>query len=349
MLGDRVNRKKTFETALFLGGRFQMFNEVLDYFFGAITQAGAKLVFIVRLDEGKYKDVKAFKKSSLRPNERLFYNMMHSICSKYGEVHVSYGLKFCAITAYANEHRDDVMALITRDTDFLVYSNIYEVWSFTDVDFRYLRISKFNRNCIFNHPDLRLNSHQMQLMLAISELQPTMKKKLVEERAPQLDDLISFVRPLRDGYDIDQLAAKANLDEDERDELENEIARVLSTINYTGHFNEDIYDGLILRLVNTDESFNLVLQFCKENIYFAYKLMIETSTVQKDLLLIDIDQEGALTFVDLVIKVTMRMCGILFMDVDEAEKPSTRTVKFQRVRNEQARQDEMEIIYPPRE
>lgn len=164
-----------------------------------------------------------------------------------------------------------------------------------------------------------------------------------------MNDLISYVKPLaygRDGYDIDQLAADANLDEDEQNELENEIARMLSNINYTGHFNEDIYDGLILELVNTDDSFNLLLRFCKENLYFAYKLMIETSTVQKDLLFIDISRPDAMTFVDLVTTVTMRMCGILFMDVDAARKPRTRTVKFQRVQGEPAVELGMCIIYP---
>ena len=77
--------------------------------------------------------------------------------------------------------------------------------------------------------------------------------------------------------------------------------------------------------------------------------MIETSTVQKDLLFIDIDQDDAMTFVDLVITVTMRMCGILFMDVEDANKPRTRSVKFQEVRGEPAVQAEMDIIYPPRE
>ncbi|XP_055326140.1 uncharacterized protein LOC129579976 isoform X2 [Sitodiplosis mosellana] len=348
VLGDRVNRHQTFEMALFNGGRYQKFNEILEYFFGEMKISGANLVFIARLDEGKYKDIKAFKSSSARPNERMLFNMLHSICSKFGEVHVSYGLKKCAIVAYVHQHRDNIMALITRDTNFLVFSDVYELWSLNEVDFRYLKIARFDRNRIYR--DLNLNAQQMHLMLAINELQPSTKRKLVGDRDGKLPALVNYVRPLqlrRNGYDINLLTANAHLNEDERNELEVEIAHMLSVINYSDNFNEDIYEGLILDLVNNDESFNRLLQFFKENIYFAYKLMNETSTVQKDLLLIDICRPDAMPFIDLVINVTMRMGGVIFMDVEEDKQPKTRSVKFQRVRGEPAVQSEMEIIYPP--
>lgn len=348
ILGDRANRQQSFEAALTNGGRFQKFNELLEYFFGEMKGTGANLVFIARLNEGRYKDVKAFKSSSLRPNERLWYNMLHSICSKYGDVHVNYGMDKCAILAYARENQANVMALITRNTEFLVYDGDYQLWSLADVNFRHLKIAQFHRENIY--ATLEVDTEQLQLMLAISELNPSTQRVLVGEKEPKLPVLIRFVQQLqrrRNGYDINQLAT--NLSENQRNELENELSKVLSIKNFNGIpgiLNEDIYNGLILDLVNNDEPFDLVLQFCKQNIYFAYKLMNETSTIQKDLLLIDICQPEALLFIDIVIDVTMKMCGIIFKDVESDKKPDTRSVKFQRIRGEPAVQYEMDIIYP---
>lgn len=350
VLGDRVNRQQSFEAALTNGGRFQKFNEILEYFFGEMKKTGANLVFIVRLNEGRYKDVKAYKSSSLRPTERLWYNMLHSICSKYGEVYVNYGMNTCALLSYARESQANVMALITRNTKFLVYDGDYQLWSLADVNFRYLKIARFHRKNIY--AKLELDTEQLQFMLAISELEPTTQRVLVGEKEPKLPVLKRFVKPLkrgRNGYDINQLAT--NLSKDQRNEFENELGKVLSIKNFKsngipGILNEDIHDGLILDLVNNDDSFVLLLKFCKQNIYFAYKLMNEKSTIQKELLLIDICQPDALLFIDIVIDVTMKMCGIIFKDVEPDKQPDTRSVKFQRIRGESAVQYEMDIIYP---
>lgn len=344
VLGDRVNRQQSFEAALTYGGRFEKFNEILEYFFDEMKRTGANLVFIARLNEGRYKDVKAFKLSSLRPNERLWYNILHSICSKYGEVHVNYGMDKCAILAYAREIQANVMALITRNTEFLVYDGDYQLWSLNDVNFRYLKIVQFHRENIY--AALEVNKEQLQLMLVISELNPSTQRALVGKKGTKLPVLVNFVK--RYGYDISYYDI-TNLSEDQKIEFENELSKVLSIKNFNGIpgiLNEDIYDGLILDLVNNDDSFDLVLQFCKQNIYFAYKLMNETSTIQKDLLLIDICQPDALLFIDIVIDVTMKMCGIIFKDVETDKKPDTRSVKFQRIRGVPAVQYEMDIIYP---
>lgn len=182
----------------------------------------------------------------------------------------------------------------------------------------------------------------MLLMLAISELSRSIKRQLVGLVKPKLDDLINFVKPLTRGYDTDLLAAQANLTENQRIELENEVDKVL---NDTGNWMEDDYDDQIQELM-TDESFNTVLKFCKENIYFAYKLMNEKSTIQKDLLFIDLHQRDAEPFINMVINVTMKMMGIVFKDVDQDLKPRTRSVKVQLVPGETPVQSEKDIIYP---
>lgn len=89
MLGDRY-LEHSFANALKLGGEFWKFNEILEHFFGEMKRAGANLMFMVRLDEGRFKDLMEWENSTLYPNERLLYNLMQ-ICSKYGQVSVDFG------------------------------------------------------------------------------------------------------------------------------------------------------------------------------------------------------------------------------------------------------------------
>lgn len=138
-LGDKAKRWQSFEVALSNGGRFQKFNEILDYFFGEMKRSGADLVFIARIQEGRYIDIRLYKSLSLRPTERIWYNMLHSICSKYGRVITTYGLDKRSILSYARENRD-IMALITRKTEFLVHKGDFKIWSLTKVKFRHLKI-----------------------------------------------------------------------------------------------------------------------------------------------------------------------------------------------------------------
>lgn len=90
VLGDRYS-KHSFANALNVGGQYWKFNEILDYFFREMQDAGANLMFFARLNESRYRDLKHWESSSLYPNERLLFNLMQ-ICPKYGRVSVNYGM-----------------------------------------------------------------------------------------------------------------------------------------------------------------------------------------------------------------------------------------------------------------
>lgn len=363
------------EGGLILGGRYQKFNEILEYFFREMKKAGADLVFIVRLDEGKLRDIDKFRSTysaydcvmkrkslnnflsrtmglhlTLRPNERVFYNLMHSICPKYGKQYNFYGLGKTPLVAYARANRENVMAMITRNTEFLVHEGDFQYWSLSDVDFCELSIATFCRRKL--HEMLNLNVQQTQLLLVISRFEPKVKDQLTGgqgnlDRIPRLIDYVKKQKCGPNGYDSNELTGA--LTDDQRNEIEGKLASVMLINNYGGNWNEDIYDGVISHLVNNDETFNLVLQFCRENLYFAYKLMNETITIQKDLLFIDIRRPDAIPFIDLIISVTMKLCGIIFKDVEPDIQPKTRTVKIQRIFEEEAVQSEVDIDYPTSE
>ncbi|XP_055326137.1 uncharacterized protein LOC129579973 [Sitodiplosis mosellana] len=346
VLGDRCS-DHSFARGLRLGGQFRKFNEILEYFFDEMKKAGANLLFVARLNEGRYRDFpNRWESSTLYPNERLLYNLMQ-VCSKYGQVSVYYRLGKRSILSYAREHRNNVMALITRNAPFLVYDIDFSLWCLCNVDFFELKIVKICPKQMLQA--IALNSKQMQLVRAICKLDKSVKFRLLGKQCSKLAFLVERVKLLEfgeNGFDLNGFPGSKDLTEEQRDEFEEKLNRVFAVNDYAADWNDDIYDGLILDLVNNDESFNLVLQFCKANLYFAYKSMNEKLTIQKDLLFIDIRRPGALPFIDLVISVTMKLCGIIFKDVEPDKQPKTRTVKLKRIFGEEAVEYEVDIEYP---
>lgn len=364
---------------LILGGRYQKMNEILDYFFREMKKANANLVFFVELDEGMLKNVDQYPKilpvyngiikkkslkhqenecsdkrvnctSDLRPSERILYNFMHSICYKYGQVNISYGIQMCGILAYARENRENVMCVITRDTEFFVYNSDFQYWSLSDVQFCELKIAFFSIQQIKEVIDL--NVEQLQLLFAITQLEFQVYTQLIDYhnydlwgRIYRLCDYVKKQDYGPNGFDSQKLTG--NLTEEHRNSIKDDLTSVMLNNKYSGNWNEDISDNdLISALVNKDDTFTKLLEFCKSNIYFAHKLMNEALTVQKDLLFIDIRRPDALPFIDLVISVTMKLCGILFKDIDLDKQPKTRTVRIRRIFGEETAEYEVDINYP---
>lgn len=347
VLGDRCS-DHSFAQALRLGGQFKRFIDILEYFFDAMKRAGANLVFVTRLNEGRYNNFPdRWESSTLHPNERLLYNLMQ-ICSKYGQVMVNYWMGKCSILSYAREHCDQVMALITRNASLLVYDIEFSLWCLCNVDFIELKIMKICPKQMLQA--ISLSTKQMQLIRAICKVNSMMGCQLVGKQYKKLSVLVDLVKPLEfgeNGFDLDGLASK--LTKEQRDHFEGKLNRVLANNNCTDDWYDDIYNDLISYLVNNNESFKLVLRFYKANIYFAYKLANETVTIQKDLLFIDIRQPGALPFSDMVIGVTMKLCGILFKDIDLDKQPKTRTVRMKRTVREETAESDININYPTSE
>lgn len=366
--------EKIDEGGLILGGRFAKINEIVEYFFDEIKKCNANLVFFARLDEGKYKNIDIFSStfpayvcisqrkclktylrsnhgskqkyaSNLYPSERVWFNLQQ-ICTKYGQFYVNYGLSKRAILAYTREKREDVMAVMTRNTEFFVHNCNFEYWSLSDIDFSALKIAKFCRERLGHTLDF--SPHQMQLLLVLSELEPADKFKLFA--SSRFLDLLSYVERQRhgpDGYDLSKF--KDKLTKNQIEEMEKQISDLEELNRFRGDFNEDINDEFITELMDNDIIFDMVLLFCKQNIPFAYKLINEKMSVPKDLLFIDLRQAGSVQYIDLVIQVTLKMVGITFKDISSEKRPKIRAVKIDRdssVPSGSSVQQEMDIIYP---
>lgn len=329
----------------------------------------AKLVFSAQLDDEHFENINEFlpsfadgklKKPAqhgrmtrkkpklmglLRPNERLWYNILH-ICAKYGEVKSTYGLRARAILAYFRANSDEVMAVITRNTEFFVYDTDFEYWSLSDLEFTHLKINRFCRKTLKSV--LGLNSHQMQLLEAISE--DEILAKLIKKGVSPFLGMVEYVKMQicgANGYDLSKLTGRLTIQHLEV--MEESISEIKDLNSYSGSWNADIYNETVADLVKNNKNFEKVLKFFQENISFAYKLINETTSGPKDLLFIDVRQSKSVQFINLVNKITMKMIGLAFKDVQPEKRPRTRTIQTKRHFNQKAEESEMEIIYPTSE
>lgn len=352
------------EGGLILGGRYQPINDLFEYFFGEIKKCGANLVFFWRLGDGNtnrymtnnevfdfiknhesleehlHDEKQQIRKNALRPCERYWYNLIQ-ISKNYGDVFVSYGMDIGTILSYARQHCDDILALVTRNTDYLVFDDDFEFWSLSDVHIFEFKIMKFDRDIMVEK--LGLNSLQMQLLHAISNLEPEAKREI---SGKYFCDLLHGCTPYvkrqkydANGYDVLQLTG--NLTEAQREQISNDLKRMNKLNSYTASLDDDICDIKDIKY----KTKICVMQFYKHNLYFAYKLMNEMSTIQKDLTFIDLRQPNSAHFVHFVANTTLKLWGVLFKHIKLDMHPETRLVAT--ATNGTIEPIKMNIIYPP--
>lgn len=361
---------QTDEEGYILGGRFDSVNELSNHFFGRIKETGANLVFFSALNEGRFKDIEKFvdnnrvfdciknvksleyflndprKKgwgtSTLRPNERITFNLM-TLCREYGQVFCSYGLTKAHILAYSRQLDHNVKALITRDTEYLVYNVDFEFWSLSNVDFREMKITRFNRDNLYDC--MNVNIRQMQLLCALSQFSKDERARICGATG-SMESLISFVKQQKCGpigYDV--MAFWGNFPTDLLQEISNELEKLVKRDSYAGSWTANQYVEPLSNVIEHQPDFQSVVNFCQNNLYFAYKLMNESMTVQKDLRFIDLRRSDSRRYLDTVASTLLKLCGIAFMDVDAQERPISRSVYLKT--DETAEPVERKIIVPP--
>lgn len=363
------------EEALTIGGRFDKYNEIVEYFFGEMKASNAELVFIVQLYNDKnineyrtcFTDYDNISKNGglnrrqkravkgknqkmmgdLRPNERFLYNLLH-ICAKYGKVKACYGMCKRLMLAFVREKSEHILAVITRDTEYFVHDVKFEYWSLSDIEFNHVKIDRVCRTTLKTVLDL--NCSQMQLFQAISKLETRIK--LVDQKSIRglnavFLGLVDYIKKQKcgpNGYNLSELTGKFT--SKELEDLSEHIAELKDINNYSGNHNDEIYNEIVSELMENDTSFEAVLKFCKENCHFTFKLMNETISGVKDLIFIDIRQSKGVKYVDVVNKIIMKMIGMAFKDVKLEKRPKTRLVQLKKHLNKDAIEIEMDIIYP---
>lgn len=136
---------------------------------------------------------------------------------------------------------------------------------------------------------------------------------------------------------------------DQREEIDSLMSEIKEIANFSGKSTDDIYNDLVVDLITHDKCFTELLQFFKEKIFFAYKLVNEEISSRTDLLFLDVRSKDSKLFIDLVIETTLKLIGVAFNDVEQSVRPKTRMMQIKRDQFRAAEQIQKDIIFPTSE
>lgn len=349
-----------------MGGQYDTYNKKISKFFGKLQDLNANLVFFCRpflndideeiianaydhavrnsLPQFQADQLKIGRWSPCHLDKRFLYNLI-KIASDYGEIYTQLKGEQFNIVEYAREHNADILAVIDSDTDLLLFDGRYQYWNLADLDILQCKIKMFCPNKLYER--LQLNTQQMQMLAALSRLKGDCIPKFVrnietaENSGKTIFKLATYVRSLNNLGSLERIAADIFGDD------------------YTEEQLKEIHTGLARyqmpepdNLNGRSQNFRDFVEFCKRNLCFAYGLAVETVSTNQALAFIDLRRPDATGFIQVMLSILMKQCGIVLKDVEE--RPSTRTVKIKRTvsamnpsfANNNDQGEEI-IIYPP--
>ncbi|XP_055642233.1 uncharacterized protein LOC129779021 [Toxorhynchites rutilus septentrionalis] len=176
---------------LLCGGRFNKITALLESFFSKLTNLGAKLVFFY---DGPVQDMKYdtwLKRQGDKYNQliEIIDSVdkgldLKSLIKLYGRnipAQTNYPLRQVArkhgifITSIAKEcdqelasyaSRVQALALLSNDTDFMIYKGFWRYWSSKSINFETLSTMEYNRLALVRHLGLKFN--QMPLFATLA-------------------------------------------------------------------------------------------------------------------------------------------------------------------------------------
>lgn len=323
-----------------------MYNEIFENFFRELhLVCGVNLVFFCRpylnkmkeavileaydrvKEDGvkKYREEQA-KETHLFPwhlDKRFLFNLMQ-ICPKYGDAYTELNPK---IIDYAHKNWDNMLAMIQDDTDFLIYDNIqYQYWSLADLDISQFTTKVFRHEILYKVLDL--TPPQCRLLSAISRLKGDDFDKWLKSRhtkcnrpRSKLFKMAEYVQHQHISHEND-----SNLTKIVHDIYGNNYSKNIKGREKLKHelkrYNLQIQD----ETVECKPFSQKLVSFCKTNLYFVYGLLVEDVTSNESLTYIDLRQPKSRGYIEAIVIMLLRMCGILFKDV----KDKTRKIEIKR-------------------
>lgn len=365
------------EIGLVLGGRFEQYNKKAMQFFSNLAKANVKLVFFMsgnrytddlqffipkreteymtclelldKIEENA--DLKAYlaEKNKISPDIRMplaFDYNLKKLIRRFGDLHINYIQHNQEIARYAKQHADEVLAVISNDTDFMAFEGNFQYWNANSINCRDLTVNSYSKHKL--HDKLGLNFHQMQLLSALcgSNFLPMFVindwvKSLIETNGdPELKGKIKNVAMYVKRQPIELVKNKPTYDLDS-------ISRDVFGPDYTKEQKNCIANGLAcyeLDLKEEPEPRISFLKFCKKNDHFMYKLATDDIFNVKDIMYIDYRNYRSLNYAELILPILMKMCGILLKD--ERRRPHTRAICVKHAHDEPYKVTDENIIYP---
>lgn len=279
----------------------------------------------------------------------MYYNLQ-KLAHEFGEYRLTRFRHNQEIAQYIREHDDSVMAIITNDSDFMVYDGRFQYWKAIDVDTRNLRGVRKCR--IKLRAQLGLNTKQLQLLSA-----------LCGTMYLEWDELAAFHEKIRgDSFHTNYIARLAKYVRESVEILppngnrENEclfnmdaVARDVFGDNYTEHNLVEIERviaqyNLDVSAVSPEQCDTKLTTIAKTQNMFVYKLLTDEVFLFADIRQYDYRYCRSKPCTELVIPLLQKVCGILFEN--ELRRPQMRTICMKYTRDDPFEVKEVPIVYP---
>lgn len=272
---------------------------------------------------------------------------LKKICRQYGELKVTYVCHNKEIAEFISKNTEEVLAVITNDTDFLAFFGDFQFWSAYDLHLTKLDCVRYCKDKLKSK--LNLNIEQFHLVSALSghdylprEYVEPFWGKLAEKygkKGPRIENLARYVKNqpmLRKSvgcndivFDVKQISQEVFGDNFSEDQMNG----ILNILKY--------YGSAVSKITSEKSSF---LKFCKENNAFMYKLATDTVYNVNDIEYIDYRNYKSKDYAELIVPVLMKMCGILYKD--NRSKSRTRTICMKFAHDEPFKLVHANVIYP---
>lgn len=363
------------ETGVVLGGRYNIYNLKLKQLLAELKKTNAKLVFFFSakkytdqltffipkreddyinnlkildaIDDGR--DLKEFlaEKNRRSPDIRMPFAMeynLKTIVQDFGELHINYVLHNQEIARYIKQHADEVLAVISNDSDFMAFEGDFQYWKANSLNFRELTCIRYCKNKL--REKVGLDCHQMQLLSALcgSNYLPVyvitdFLNGLIEVSgcSSKILNVAEYVKK----QPMQMIRNKPKYD------LES-ISRDVFGKEYTVEQLNSIQNGLQcydLEFSDGPAFTNGFLNFCKKREMFMYVLATDEVLKVKDIAFIDFRNYRSKTYCELIMPILMKLCGVLCGE--KTRRPVVRKVCMKHAHDEPFRMTEENIIYPP--
>lgn len=351
-----------------LGGRYSLNLSYFRHFFKLLKKANAELVFFVaaktlsddfvifipdREDEyikhiqllddidasdGNTAAYVTRKTIDIKAPPAMEVNLQ-KLARDFGKLHTNYFRHNQEIAQYIQQHNGSILAILTNDTDFMVFDGDFQFWRANDIDMNELSVFVYCRNELREH--LQLDTQHSQLLSALSG-----------SIYLPCDVLMDFygrigICSCAEGRHISQLAHYIRVKIQSKCSVPfmEQIACDVFGQKYTNLEMNAIENGLIQYNLDFKLRTPKQLEFCRDRNMFIYKLLTDDIYLIRDINYIDFRNYKKKNYAELIIPLLRKVQGIL--DANERPRPKQRAICMKFAHDEPYKISNEPIDYPP--
>lgn len=355
-----------------LGGHYFLLTKFLNGFFDRLKRLNAELVFFMHVH--KYTDdVKLFipnaeedyieclsimenavnknRSKGKRPGEEnvripftFEYNSFR-LAKQFGTVNINYFRHNQEIAKYLKLHENEILSIISNDTDFAIFDGDYQFWYVNEMNMKEMMVGRINNLQV--HQTLNLNRDQLHLLSAISfgNIFPYgVLKNFYTNTHDRVTTKSRFLRLI--DYVKNQQIDPQQIDLQRKFNLK-KICEDIFGENYTEFDMNAVENGIKQYSIDFDVSPRSqlpVIKLMKEKNPFMYQLYNDYIFLVKDIHYIDYQLDSPKSYSELILPLIRRMQGILYGN--NPNHPKSRFVCVKHAHNEPFRVTNEIIEYP---